>query len=68
MFPRITNSHSLSQSQQQNASHKYSKGKSINLLYVEGASDKLWRIVKRYKNTLHKLLPGKPKDRVAAED
>ena len=27
MFPRITNSHSLSQSQQQNASHKYSKGK-----------------------------------------
>ena len=51
-------------------------GKSINLTYVEGTNEKLRRILKRHKtrspftteNTLHKLLYGKPKYRVAAED
>ena len=48
---------------------------SINLPYVEGASEKLRRILRPYKirstfyteNTLRKLL-CKPKDRVATED
>ena len=47
---------------------------SINLLYVEGTSEKRRRILRSHKirstfyteNTLHKLL-CKPKDRVAAE-
>ena len=48
---------------------------SINLLYVEGTSEKLWRILRSHKirstfyteKTLRKLL-CKPKDRVATED
>ena len=48
---------------------------SINLPYIEGTSEKLWRILRSHKirstfyteNTLHKLL-CKPKDRVATED
>ena len=47
----------------------------VSLLYVEGTSEKLWRILRFHKirstsytkNTLHKLL-CKPKDRVATED
>ena len=48
---------------------------SINLPYVEGISEKLWRILRSHKRrltfytekTLHKLL-WKPKDPVATED
>ena len=48
---------------------------SINLPYIEGTSEKLWRILRSHKikatfyteNTLRKLL-CKPKDRVATED
>ena len=48
---------------------------SINLPYVEGTSEKLWRILRSHKirstfyteNTLCKL-PCKPEDRVATED
>ena len=48
---------------------------SISLSYVEGTSEKLWRILRSHKmrstfyteNTLRKLL-CKPKDRVATED
>ena len=48
---------------------------SINLLYIEGASEKLWHILRSYgirstfytENKLRKLL-CKPKDRVATED
>ena len=48
---------------------------SINLPYVEGTSEKLWRILRSHKirstfyteNTLRRLL-CKPKDRVATED
>ena len=48
---------------------------SINLPYVEGTSEKLWRILRSHKirstfyteNTLRKLL-CKPKDRIATKD
>ena len=48
---------------------------SINLLYTEGTSEKLWRIHKSHKiistfyteNTLRKLL-CKPKEQVVTED
>ena len=50
--------------------------KSIKWSYVKGTSQKLWRIPKWHKtrspfateNTLHKLLDGKPKGRLATED
>ena len=48
---------------------------SINLLHIEGASEKLWHILRSYKirsifyteNALHKFL-CKPKDWIATED
>ena len=65
-FKRITNNHSLPQSQQQMHAtdiHKEIR-MSRNLLYVEGTSEKLWCILRSHKirssfcteNTLHKLL------------
>ena len=78
IFKRITNNHSLSQSQQlmqaadiQNEEIRMS----INLPCVEGTSEKLRSILRSQKirstlyteNTLRKLL-CKPKDRVAIED
>ena len=75
---RITNNHSLSQSQLQTQSRDVQEKEirmSINLPYVESTSEKLRRILKSHKirsifytkNILHKLL-CKPKDRVATED
>ena len=78
IFKRITNNHSLSQSQQlmQAADIQDEEIRmSINLPYVEGTSEKLRSILRSQKirstlyteNTLRKLL-CKPKDRVAIED
>ena len=76
-FKRITNNHSLPQSQQQmHATDIHEEIRmSRNLLYVEGTSEKLWCILRSHKirstfyteMTLCKLL-CKPKDRVATED
>ena len=78
IFRRITNNHSLPQSQQLTQATDI-QGKeiktSINLPYVEGTSEKLRRILRSHKirstfyteMTLRKLL-CKPKDRVATED
>ena len=78
IFRRITNTHSLPQSQQltqatdiQDEEIRISK----NLPSVQGTSEKLQRILRSHKIrstfytelTLHKLL-CKPKDRVAIED
>ena len=78
IFRRITNNHSLPQSQQLMQATDIQEEEirmSINLLYVEGTSEKLWRILRSHKirstfyieMTLHKLL-CKPKDRVPTED
>ena len=78
IIKRITNNHSLPQSQQLTEATDIQEEKirmSINLSYVEGTSEKLWRILRSHKirsnfyteNTLTKLL-CKPKDRVAKED
>ena len=78
IFKRITNNHSLSQSQQlmQAADIQDEEIRmSINLPCVEGTSEKLRSILRSQKirstlyteNTLRKLL-CKPKDRVAIED
>ena len=78
IFKRITNNHSLSQSQQQTQAtdiHEEEIRMSINLPYVEGTSEKLRRILRSHKirstfyteSPLGKLL-CKPKDRVATED
>ena len=78
IFKRITNNHSLPQSQQQTQTTDIQEEEirmSINLPYVEGTSEKLRRILRSHKirstfyteNTLRKLL-CKPKDRVATED
>ena len=78
IFKRITNNHSLSQSQQlmQAADIQDEEIRmSINLPYVESTSEKLRSILRSQKirstlyteNTLRKLL-CKPKDRVAIED
>ena len=75
---RITNNHSLSQSQQLAQATDIQEEEirmSINLSYVEGTSEELRRILKSHKirstfytkNPLHKLI-CKPKDWVAAED
>ena len=75
---RITNNHSLPQSQQLTQATDIQKEEirtSLNLLYVEGNSEKLWRIARSHKirstfyteKTQGKLL-CKPKDRVATED
>ena len=78
IFKRITNSHSLPQSQQQTQATDTQEGEirmNINLLYVEDTSEKLWRILRSHKirstlyteNTVRKLL-CKPKNRIATED
>ena len=71
IFRRITNNHSLPQSQQLTQATDIQEEEirmSINLLYVEGTSEKLWRILRSHKirstfhteKTLCKLL-GKSK-------
>ena len=78
IYKRITNNHSLSQSQQQLQATDIQEEEirtSINLPHVEGTSEKLRRILKSHKtrptfytkSTLRRLL-CKPKDRVATED
>ena len=78
IFKRITNNHSLPQSQQQAQAIDIQEKEirmSKNLLYIEGTSEKLWHIPRSHKirstfyteNTLLKLL-CKPKDLVATED
>ena len=78
IFKRVTNSYSLSQSQQQTQVTNIQEDEikiNMNLRYVEGASEKLRRILRYHKrrftfyteNTLHKQL-CKPKDRAATED
>ena len=79
IFKRITdNNHSLPQSQQLTEATDIQEEEirvSINLMYVEGTSEKLQRIFRSHKirstfcteNTLRKLL-CKTKDRVATED
>ena len=78
IFRRITNNHSLPQSQQLTQATDIQEEEiktSINLRYVEGTSEKLRRILRSHKirstfyteMTLRKLL-CKPKDRVAIED
>ena len=78
IFKRITNNHSLPQSQQLMQATDIQEEEiriSINLPYVEGTSEKLRRILRSHKirstfyteKTLRKLL-CKPKDRVVTED
>ena len=78
IFRRNTNNHSLPQSQWLTQATDLQEEEiriSINLLYVEGTSEKLWRTLRSHKIrltfyteiTLHKLL-CKPKDWVATED
>ena len=78
IFRRITNNHSLPQSQQLTQATGIQQKEirmSINLPYVEGTSEKLQRILRSHKTrstfctkmTLRKLL-CKPKDQVATED
>ena len=78
IFRRITNNHSLPQSQQLTQAIDIQEEEikaSINLLYVEGTSEKLRRILTSHKirltfyneMTSRKLL-CKPKDRLATED
>ena len=78
IFKRITNNHSLPQSQQLTQATDIQEEEirmSINLPYVEGTSEKLRRILRSHKirftfyfnSTLRKLLYI-PKDRVATED
>ena len=78
IFKRITNNHSLPQSQQQTQTTDIQEEEirmSINLPYVEVTSENLRRILRSHKigstcyteSTLRKLL-CKPKDRVATED
>ena len=78
ILKRITNNHSLPQSQQQTQAIDIQEKEirmSKNLLYVEGTGEKLWHIPRSHKirstfyneNTLLKLL-CKPKDLVATED
>ena len=78
IFRRITNNHSLPQSQKLTQATDIQEEEirmSINLPYVEGTSEKLRRVLRSHKirstfyteMTLRKLL-CKPKDRLAAED
>ena len=78
IFKRITNNHSLPQSQQLTQATDNQEEEirmSINLLYVEGTTENLRSILRSHKirstfyteNALRKLL-CKPKDRVATED
>ena len=77
IFRRTTNNHSLPQSQQLTQATDIQEEEirmSINLLYVEGTSEKLWGILRSHKirstfyseMTLRKLL-CKLKDQVATE-
>ena len=78
ILKRITNNHSLPQSQQQTQAADIQEEDirmSINLPYVKGTTEKLQHVLRSYKikstlyteSNLHKLL-CKPKDRVATED
>ena len=78
IFKRITNNHSLSQSQQQTQATDIQEEEirmRINFPYVQGTSEKLRRMLRSHKirwnfyieSTLHKLL-CKSKDQVATED
>ena len=78
IFKRTTNTHSLSQSQQQMQATDIQEEElrmSINLVYVEGTSEKLGRILRSHKTrstfhnktNFHKLY-CKPKDQVATGD
>ena len=78
IFRRITNNHSLHQSQQLTLATDIQEEEiriSIHLQYVDGTSEKLWRILRSHKirstfyteMTLRKLL-FELKDQVAAED
>ena len=78
IFKRITNNHSLSQSQQPRKATNIQEEEirmNINLPYVEGTSEKLRCILRSNKirstfyteSTLHKLL-CKLKSRIATED
>ena len=78
IFRRITNNHSLPQSQQLMQATDIQEEEirvSMNLPYIEGTSKKLQRILRSHKigstfyteNTLHKLLCN-PKERAATED
>ena len=78
IFKRITNNHSLPQSQQLTQATDNQEEEirmSINLLYVEGTTENLRSILRSHKirstfyteKALRKLL-CKPKDRVATED
>ena len=78
IFRRITNNNSLPQSQQLTQATDIQEEEirmSINLPYVEGTSEKLWRLLRSNKirstfyteMTLRKLL-CKPKDGVATDD
>ena len=74
IFRRITNNHSLPQSQQLTQARDIQEEEiriSINLPYVEGTSEKLRRILRSHKiisNFYTQITLRKPKDRVAAED
>ena len=78
IFKRITNNHTLPQSQQLTQATDIQEEEirmSINLQYYKHTSEKFWCILRCHKisstfyneNTLHKLL-CKPKDPVATED
>ena len=78
IFKNIKNNHSFSQWQQQTQSTDIQKEEirvSINLPYVEGTSESVWRILRFHKrrstfyteSTFRKLL-CKPKDLAATED
>ena len=75
---RITNNHSLSQSQKLTQATDIQEEEirmNINLSYIEGTCEKLWRILRSHKTgstfytekTLQELL-CKSKDEVATED
>ena len=74
-FKRITNNHTLSQSQQQTQKEDEEIKMIVNLPYVEGTSEKLDHILRSHEirstfyteSTLHKLF-CKPKYQVPTED
>ena len=72
-FRKITNNHSLPQSQQLTQATDIQEEEirmSIDLPYVEGTSEKLRRILRSHKirSTFYTEITCKPKDRVATED
>ena len=78
IFRRITNNHSLPQSQQLTQATDIQEEEiriSLNLRYIEGTSEKLWHILRSHKirSTFYTEMPlrkfiCKSKDRVATED